>query len=55
MDQKKELTLEEMDTVIGAIKASSPECQLCPKCGKLFPNKDFLRHLALCDGKKAGK
>ena len=55
MDQNKELTLEEMNYVIGGIKANDTPCQICPKCGKLIPTKGFLRHLSICDGKKDEK
>ena len=55
MDQNKELTLEEMNYVIGGIKVNDTPCQICPKCNKPIPIKGFLRHLALCEGKDEKK
>ena len=52
MDQKKELTQEEMKTVYGGITLSSTPYQICPRCRKPFPTKEFLRHLAVCRDKK---
>lgn len=52
MDKKNELTQEEMSLVIGGLEVNSSPYQVCPKCGKLIPTKGFLRHMALCDGKK---
>lgn len=51
MDQKKELTVEEMVGVVGGITIQSALYQICPKCHKPILNKEFLRHLALCNGK----